>query len=420
MNNIFKNLFLVLIFVLYSSLYANEKQATCTTFDSKKVQQDISKLLNKYPDVYKGASINFGLYSDPKNGIVFYVPNGWFPVASKSNNILFISQKEKSFVNTYMLKKIEKFWDEEDIKNPEEFIFYNAKALRDISIELATKAGDNEEYIGDITIFPFKSYTIAHYVSHRTGKIDTYKSSTLIWNGKELYTLVVTTKKSDFQLGEFLSSVWYTTFCDNTLSVIDPSKTPPSQCLNPDKKLDNKLLNELFSEYKDMEKVAIDNNLRFKRYLDKKEGFSIIAPNHWEVMPASKDTIFHIRHLEKNNIYQDMAVFKIVIGDDMLKSNTPKQIMKKLAKHMATPKADETLKVIKELKVIELEDRLVGRFRLKEKSDGIESFQIYTVVLKADKLYLIGAIVDKSNYDLGKLLSTIGIYTFVTRDICGE
>lgn len=418
MTNIFsKNLLLVLILVLYSSLYA--KEATCTTFDSKKVQQDISKLIDKYPNVYKGASIDFGLYSDPKNGIVFYVPNGWFPVASKSNNILFISQKERNFVNTYMLRKIEKFWDDEDTKNPEEFIYYNAKALGDISIEIATKAGDSANYVGDISIFSFNSYTVAHYVTHRTGKIDIYKSSTLIWNGKELYTLVVTTKESNLQLGEFLSSVWYTTFCDNTLSVIDPSKIPPSQCLNPDKKLDNKLLNELFNEHKDMEKIAIDNNLRFKRYLDKKEGFSIIAPNHWEVMPTSKDAIFHIRHLEENNIYQDMAVFKIVIDDDMLKSNTPKQIMEKFAKHMATPKAEETLKVIKELKVIELEDRLVGRFRLKEKSDGIESFQVYTAVLKANKLYLISAIVDKSNYDLGKLLSTIGIYTFVTRDICG-
>jgi len=392
---------------------------SCTTFDNVAVKRDINRLLDKYPQMKSDTSLNFGLYSDPKNGIIFYLPNGWFSIVDSSDTIVYLSQEKKNIINKYMVRKVKRFWDEDDIKNPEEFVYYSAKAMGNISIELATKSGDSAEYAGEISIFHFKSYTIAHQVIHRKGKMDRYKSSTFIWNGSDLYTLAVTTKENDLQLGEFLSSLWYMTFCDDKSTIIDPKDIPSSKCLKPDIDSDNELINTLFDENKDMKKVAIDNSLRFKRYLNTQKGFSIIAPDGWEVVPRSKNIIFDIRHLDENGIYQEMSIYKISVNDEMMKSNAPKQVLENFAKHMSTPKDGEVVELVKKLKVIDLKDRVVGRFGTKETVGGVESFQFYTMVLKDNRLNLISAIVDKTNYDLGRLISTIGLYTFVTREICG-
>ncbi|SFV51187.1 hypothetical protein MNB_SV-6-1463 [hydrothermal vent metagenome] len=392
---------------------------SCTTFDNEVVKGYITKLLDRYPKVKREKSLNFGLYSDPKNGIIFYLQNGWYPMANSSGTIIYLSQKEKNIINKYMVRKIERFWSEDDIKDPEEFIYYSAKAIGDLSIESAKKSGERAEYAGDISIFHFDSYIVAHLVVHLNGKIDRYKSITLLWSGRELYALEITTRESDLQLGEFLSSLWYMTFCDKSSKIIKAEDIPLSKCLKPDIKSDEKLIEDLFESNRDIEKIAIDYGLKFKRYIDAQEGFSIIAPDGWKVVPATDEAIFNIKHLDKNGIYQDMMIHKISIDKKKMEAYTPKQLLEKFYKFMSTSKDGESVELTKKLKTLDIKNRLLGTFRTKEIVGGIESFQFYAMVLKDDKLYIITTIVDKANYNLGKLLSTIGIYTFVTREICG-
>ncbi len=205
----------------------NHNKAICKTFNNTAVKQEINRLLTKYPQASRDGSLQLALYSDPKNGIIFYVPNGWYSIPDDDNaTILYMSQKQESVINRYRAKKVEKFWDEDDIKESEIFVYNSAKAIGDLFIEFVAKRGDKAKYVGDISLFGFGSYVIAHHVIHHTGTIERYKSSTFLWNGSDLYALEITMDANHLQLGEFLSSLWYMTFCDASTEIAKPEDRP--------------------------------------------------------------------------------------------------------------------------------------------------------------------------------------------------
>lgn len=399
---------------------SKKAQKNCLAFDDRGIQNMVQQLKQHYPDMQNMSNIKLGLYSDPQNGIIFYVPNNWFAIGDGKGSILHLREQENKEANKYRVRKIEKFWSTEDIQKPKAFLYQVVKTIGDISIEAAVNDGDKAKYGGDIALFSFNSYIIAHLVVHRTGKINKWKSTTLLYDGKDIYTLSVTTKESDLQLGEFYSSLWYKTFCNNATPTGRNATPPSSNCLVASTKEDDALLEGLFDSNPQMKSVALSNKVKFKRYYDAKEAFSIIAPADWESLATTKRSILHLRYLDPNGIYLEMKIHKIALSERLLSNNTSQQILEKFAKHMSTPLKGQEVTVVKKLKVIELADKVVGSLRIKEIIKGVESYQSLSLVLKENNLYMIATFVDKPNFDLGRLLSAVGMYTFVTKDMCQQ
>ncbi len=193
-------------------------QKNCSTFNKQSDKKIFFKVIKRYPqltidDIKKHKP---GRYFDEKHGVSIVAPQGWNSITDEGDAILYLIQGESVDTSRFMFKKLAKFWDEKQINEPKLIIEKAAKMIGEIFAEDAIKSADQSELVGTTKIFSYKQNTIAHFVAYRTGKKTRWESYTLIWDGKDLYLLVVMSKDDKLLLGEFFSSLAMESFCSET------------------------------------------------------------------------------------------------------------------------------------------------------------------------------------------------------------
>ncbi len=197
-------------------------QKDCATFNKEADKKIFHKVLKYYPELtIDDIKIHKpGRYYDTKHGVSIVAPQGWNSITEEGDAILYLTQGTSKF----MFKSLVKFWDDTQSKEPQKLIKKAASIISEISAEEALKDGDKITPMGSLKLFTRGQYTIGHFVLQRIGSKARWESYTLIWEGKRLFILAVTSKENELLLGEFLSSLGMESFCSEAGKYINLKK----------------------------------------------------------------------------------------------------------------------------------------------------------------------------------------------------
>ncbi len=162
----------------------------------------ISELERLQPDVFYSRDL----------GISFLAPKAWKEI-NRDNILLYLTKGKSVEINIFTFLKLKKFWKDSNIENPNQLLKVATKYIIKTSLEDAKEHNDTLYIASHIKIIKIKRYRVAHIVLKRLGEINRWESWTLIYNGKDIYVLYITSDINSLIRGEFLSYMAVKSFC---------------------------------------------------------------------------------------------------------------------------------------------------------------------------------------------------------------
>ena len=194
----------------------NSNPNPCSKFDLEKDKKLVSYVRNKYREVtlQQIKSLRLNRFHTSDYSITLLAPMGWHNITSDGDAILYLLRKDEKSIGKFALRSLKSFQNSVHEKSPDGLIKKAAKLISEISIEEAAKSGDEAKQLDRVKLFTFDNNRIGHFILHRIGESKKrWESYTLIWDGKELYLLLVTIRENELEVGEFLSLLAAKSFC---------------------------------------------------------------------------------------------------------------------------------------------------------------------------------------------------------------
>jgi len=202
------------------SLKSGAQKTTTTQLCSNFAKDNrlVAHVHNKYKEVtlQQIKSLRLNRFHTPNNTITVIAPMGWHNITNEGDAIVYLLRKDEKSVGKFALRSLKSFQNSVHEKNSDELIKKAAKLIGEIAIEEAAKSGDKDKMVGQVKLFTMNNKRIGHFVLHRMGKAKSrWESYSLIWDSKELYLLLVTSREKELEMGEFLSLLAVKSFCSN-------------------------------------------------------------------------------------------------------------------------------------------------------------------------------------------------------------